>query len=300
MVIRNCEFCKAYVADFEVHTCRIFGNQQRQSSATLPRSSSNDIDQDNNLRTQQMHFEVRIPSIVQTHASGQHSILPNMRQITECEDTAAAEVSSQFGVANRNPYNPETSDFLFPGMAYGGKNQTESAYSLQLSEDNSVLINQNPQLCEAWNPNPDVHAPLPVAEPCFLSGFQQTFGQRNPWKNQLSNESSQVGCYGASRSDENSHYVSGFNESDNISINQLSQRDETTLRIPILAVQNAQYNPMNPIPPTDAVGPIQSIPINVQKNVYRMITSNLKIVLVVMRGDIPAVFVIKHFLPVGT
>ncbi|GIY67224.1 hypothetical protein CEXT_49581 [Caerostris extrusa] len=35
-----CEFCNAYIANFEVHSCRKFGNQQHQSSATLPRSSS--------------------------------------------------------------------------------------------------------------------------------------------------------------------------------------------------------------------------------------------------------------------
>ncbi|GIY26564.1 hypothetical protein CEXT_185061 [Caerostris extrusa] len=55
-----------------------------------------------------------------------------------------------------------------------------------------------------------------------------------------------------------SHFASNSNESDNASTNQLSQYYETPLGIPILSVQNAQYNPMDPIPPTDAISPIHS------------------------------------------
>ncbi|GIZ04520.1 hypothetical protein CEXT_267681 [Caerostris extrusa] len=199
MDIRNCEFCNAYVADFEVHTCRVFGNQHRQSSATLLRSCSDYIDGDIDLRTEQMPYEESIPSVNQTHSSWQHSILLNMRQKTDCEETPAAEMSSQYGAANQNLHNPKISNFLFPGTVHSEENETKSGYSLQPFEDNSVLINQTPQFCEAWNPNPDVNAPLPVAEPCFLPGFQQTFGQINERMNQISqnpNAYSEMGCSG--------------------------------------------------------------------------------------------------------
>ncbi|GIY39421.1 hypothetical protein CDAR_383651 [Caerostris darwini] len=141
--------------------------------ATLPRSSSGSIDQDIDLRTEQMHYEERIPSMNQTHSSWQHIISPNIHRKTGCEETAAAEVSSQYGVENQNPYNPEISDFLFPGMAHGKENQIESAYSLQPSDNNSAVMNQNHQFCEAWNLNHPVNAPVPVAEPCALPGFQR-------------------------------------------------------------------------------------------------------------------------------
>ncbi|GIY97183.1 hypothetical protein CEXT_196051 [Caerostris extrusa] len=40
MEIRKCEFCKAYITNFEVHNCVRFGNQHRRTSATLPQRSS--------------------------------------------------------------------------------------------------------------------------------------------------------------------------------------------------------------------------------------------------------------------
>ncbi|GIY15671.1 hypothetical protein CDAR_609651 [Caerostris darwini] len=262
MEIRNCEFCNAYVADFEVHTCRIFGNQHRQSSAALPPSSFGSLPEDMDIRTEQIHYDERIPSITQTHSSWQPSILLNIRQKTECEETSAAEVSSQYGVTNQNPINPEISNFLFPGIVQGEENQTESAYSLQPSENNSAIINRNPLFCEAWNPNPDVDSPLPVAETCVLPGFQQTFGRRNTTSNQLTQYPtvpSQMQCSGIFHMDEiPSHFVSDSNESGNASNNQLLQYYDTSLGIPISVVHVAQHNPMDPIPPTDAVCPIQS------------------------------------------
>ncbi|GIZ04526.1 hypothetical protein CEXT_267711 [Caerostris extrusa] len=50
-----------------------------------------------------------------------------------------------------------------------------------------------------------------------------------------------------------SHFISDFNESEDASNNQLFQHYETPLEMPILSIQNAQYNPMDPIPPTDAI-----------------------------------------------
>ncbi|GIY45572.1 hypothetical protein CDAR_503721 [Caerostris darwini] len=261
MEIRNCEFFNAYVTNFEVHSCRTFGKQHRQCVVTLPRSSSGNIAQDIDLRTQQMHYEERVPSMNQTNSSRQHIIIPNMHQRTNCEDTAAAEVSSQYGIANQNPFNLEVSDCLSPGMAHGEENQTESAYPLQPSDDNSTIVNQNLHYCEDWYPNPPVEAPMSVAEPCFLPGFQETFGHRNPLRNQFQhlNVSSQVECSGTYPTDEmSSHFASNSNESDNTSNNQLFQHYETPLGMPILSVQNAQYNPMDPIPPTDAIRPIHS------------------------------------------
>ncbi|GIY59619.1 hypothetical protein CEXT_153001 [Caerostris extrusa] len=157
MEIRNCEFCNAYVANFEVHTCRIFGHQHRQCVTTLPRSSSGNISQDIDLKTEQIHYEGRIPSMNQESSSWHHSTLSNIHQRTDCEATAAAEESSQYGLRIR----------------------------IHPTEANSAIINPNPQFCEPWNPNPDVNAALPVAEPCFLPGFQQTFGQRNALMNQM-------------------------------------------------------------------------------------------------------------------
>ncbi|GIY60532.1 hypothetical protein CDAR_381501 [Caerostris darwini] len=116
--------------------------------------------------------------------------------------------------------------------------------------------------------------------------------------NQLTpNASSQMQCSGIYHIDEKpSHFISDCNESDNASTNQLYQHDEMSSGIPILDVQNTQYNSMNTIPTADAINTIQSIPINVQKNFYRKITLNLKIVLVVMRNHVPANIVTKHFL----
>ncbi|GIX75248.1 hypothetical protein CEXT_400791 [Caerostris extrusa] len=125
-------------------------------------------------------------------------------------------------------------------------------------------MNQNPQFCEAWNPNPSVNTPLPAAEPCSLPGFQQTFGQRNPLMNQLDqplNTSSQMQCSGIYHMDEiPSHFVSNFNERDIASTNhnETSQHNETSLGTRIFAVQTAQYNPMDPIPTTNEISPIHS------------------------------------------
>ncbi|GIZ04524.1 hypothetical protein CEXT_267701 [Caerostris extrusa] len=174
------EFCNAYVTNFEVHSCRTFGKEHRQCVVTLPRSSSGNVTQDIELRTQQMHYEERIPSINQTHSSWQYSIHPNMHQRTNCEETAAAEVSSQYGVANQNPFNLEISDCLSPGNAHGEENQTVTTYSLQPHENNSVIINQNLHFVKPGVQIPQSTPPCLLLNPCFLPGFQQTFGGRNP------------------------------------------------------------------------------------------------------------------------
>ncbi|GIY79105.1 hypothetical protein CDAR_609201 [Caerostris darwini] len=299
MEIGNCEFCNAYVPNFEVHTCRIFGNQHRQCSATLPRSSSGNIAQDIDLKTEQIHYEERIPSMNQESSSWHHSILSNIHQRTDCEATAAAEESSQYGVANQNPHIPEISDFLFPGIVHDEEYQTESAYSLQPTEANRAIINPNPQFCEPWNPYPDVNAALPVAEPCFLPGFQQTFGQRIALMNQMyqhPNASCQMEGSGMSCINEMSpHFIYDFNESNNASSNQISQYYETSLEIPTLTIQNAQYNPLEPIPQTDSISPIQSIrcPDELQQKDH----VEPPVLLVMLQHRIPATIVTKLFRP---
>ncbi|GIY48279.1 hypothetical protein CDAR_92661 [Caerostris darwini] len=98
MDVWKCEFCNAYVANFELHYCMNFGNQHRQSSATLPHSSSGNRVQDIDVRTQPMHYEERRSSMNQTYSSWQQSILPNMHQRTDCEAAPATEIPSPYGI----------------------------------------------------------------------------------------------------------------------------------------------------------------------------------------------------------
>ncbi|GIY47103.1 hypothetical protein CDAR_455431 [Caerostris darwini] len=63
-----------------------------------------------------MHYGARSPPMNQINISRQQSILSSVHQPIYCKETAATEMVSQYGVANQHGYNPETSDFLFPGM----------------------------------------------------------------------------------------------------------------------------------------------------------------------------------------
>ncbi|GIY01200.1 hypothetical protein CDAR_279941, partial [Caerostris darwini] len=120
-------------------------------------------------------------------------------------------------------------------------------------------MNQNPQFCEDLNPELSANAPMPVTEPYFLPGFQETFGQRNALAHQMippPNASCEMECPGTSRTDEVSpHFISYFNENFDASANRISPQYETSSGTPILTVPN---NPMDPIPPTDAIGPLHS------------------------------------------
>ncbi|GIY26553.1 hypothetical protein CEXT_184991 [Caerostris extrusa] len=239
MAIWNCEFCNAYVTDFEVHYCRNFGNQHRQSSATLPRSSFANLVQDVDSRLAlPMNYEEWRSVMGQINSSGQQSVLPNIHLRTTCEETATAEIPSPYGNENQNQYNPEISDSVFPNMAQGQENQSESTPS----------------------PIADQLNPMPVAEPRLLPGFQQAFGQRNALTNQLAqlpNASFQMECSGTSSTDVmSSTFTSDFNEDFNASANLMSQHYEISTGIPTSVDLNAQYNPMDPIPPTDSTGPI--------------------------------------------
>ncbi|GIY86293.1 hypothetical protein CDAR_455271 [Caerostris darwini] len=157
MAFRNCEFCNAYVKNFEIHNCANFGNLHLESYTTLPKSSSSNWAQDID------------------------------------------------------------------------------------------------------HPNDPATAPLPVAEPFVLPGFQQTFGHRNGLKHQIAQHpiaSSQTECSGIFRTDEpSSYFISDFNESEIASTNGISQHYEKSFETPILTTQNMQYNSLDPIPPP---GPIDS------------------------------------------
>ncbi|GIY47105.1 hypothetical protein CDAR_455451 [Caerostris darwini] len=255
-----CEFCKAYIASFEVHSCRKFGNQHRQISATLPRSISDTRAQDiDSLSAQKTDYEAQWPFLCESNSSTQQSFLPNMQQRIDFEETAAVETFSQRAVTNQNLYNPETSDFLFPDWPHYQERQSESTHLRHPSEANYLITNQNPQCSEASNTEHSANAPMPVAEPYFLSGFQQTFGQRQSLTHQMAhrpNASCQLECSGTPRTDEMSpHFISDFSETFDASDNRISPQYEISSGIPILIVPN---NPMDPIPPTNAISQIHS------------------------------------------
>ncbi|GIY44955.1 hypothetical protein CDAR_214131, partial [Caerostris darwini] len=258
-----CEFCNAYIANFEVHRCRKFGNQHRQSSATLPRSIS-DIRAPNidSVSAQQTDSEAQWPFHNQSNSSTQQSFLPDVHQRIECGETAAAETFPHFEYTLQNQYNPDISAILFPEIPHGPENLSKSTHLQQLFEVNKVSINQNLQCGENSNQNYLVNAPLPVSEPCFLPGFQQTFGQRNAQKNQIAqlpNATSQMEGSRINRMDEMpSYFISDLNEGDNTSMKRISHYYETSSGIPISALQSTQYNPIAPIPPTDSIAPIHS------------------------------------------
>ncbi|GIY46755.1 hypothetical protein CEXT_460771 [Caerostris extrusa] len=119
MDIAICVFCKAYVTNFEVHNCFNSWNRYHRSYATLPQNSSANLVQNSNLRaTQPMNYEARRSSMDQINSSMQQSFLSEIHQRTGYEENAADEMVSQYGVMNPNPYNPETSDFMFPSVHY--------------------------------------------------------------------------------------------------------------------------------------------------------------------------------------
>ncbi|GIY64562.1 hypothetical protein CDAR_369601 [Caerostris darwini] len=212
MEINNCEFSNTYIAKFEVHSCRKFGNQHRQSSATLPRSISDIKAQDiDSLSAQQTDYEAQWQFFSQSNSSTQQSFLREVHQRIDYGETAGTEASSQCVVTNQNLYNPENSDFLFPDWSHDQERQSESTHLQQPSEANNVIMNDNPLCCEDVNPEHSVNAHLPVAEPCVLPGFQQTFGRRNALTNQMAhppNASCQMECSGTSGTDEMSpHFI---------------------------------------------------------------------------------------------
>ncbi|GIY53588.1 hypothetical protein CEXT_222961 [Caerostris extrusa] len=96
---------------------------------------------------------------------------------------------------------------------------------------------------------------MPIAEPGFLPGFQQTFDQRTVTINptaQPSNASAQIIFSKMPHTKEMPSYFSSvcrnFSESGPELTNLISQYSETSVEIPILSIQDAQYNSMNQAP----------------------------------------------------
>ncbi|GIY47089.1 hypothetical protein CDAR_455341 [Caerostris darwini] len=183
MEIWNCEFCKAYVTNFEVHYCRNFGNQHHQSSATLPLSSSANWVQDIDSRSAlPMNYDAGWPAMGQINSSTQQSFLPVMHQQTYCEEMSAAEMVSEYGVTYQNPYNPETSDILFPGRPPIEENESKSIYLQHTTGASNVIEDQNYQYHDALIPE---HITMSIADRNFLPDFQQTYGQINTPMNRM-------------------------------------------------------------------------------------------------------------------
>ncbi|GIY76671.1 hypothetical protein CDAR_116461 [Caerostris darwini] len=160
--------------------------------------------------------------------------------------------------------NPETSDILFPAMHPFQENEPKSTQLQLPSEASKVFINQNLQNFQPSNSEQPPNISMSIAEPGFLPVFQETFAQRNTTLNpraQPSNASSQMAFLEMSRTNEMSHFSSvcpNFGETESTLTNQLPQFPETSVETPILGTQNAQYNPMDPIPQIDSLHQTES------------------------------------------
>ncbi|GIY76673.1 hypothetical protein CDAR_116471 [Caerostris darwini] len=210
MEITKCEYCKAYVTNFEVHNCVKIGNQHRQTSATLPQCSSGNISEDIELITAEemedkalwpflrqsnsstlnqinqplnqinnSRQQIMLSDMHQSNSSLQQSFLFDMHPLTDCEETAAAEMYSWYDVSNHNQYNPAISDFHFPSKPSIEENECKSVNLQQSSEPSKVLRSLNSQLSDTSNPWHPANIPTSLSEQGFLPAFQQTFDQTN-------------------------------------------------------------------------------------------------------------------------
>ncbi|GIY64567.1 hypothetical protein CDAR_369631 [Caerostris darwini] len=135
MEIAKCKFCKAYITKFEIHHCFKFGNQHRKTSSTIPQCSSGNLAENIELITaEERVYEARWPSLGQSISSTHQSILPDIHQEADYEDTAVAEMPSQYGMSNQIPLYPEVPDFLFPDMPHIEENKPTPIH-LQLSSE---------------------------------------------------------------------------------------------------------------------------------------------------------------------
>ncbi|GIY41670.1 hypothetical protein CDAR_176161 [Caerostris darwini] len=213
MDITKCEFYNAYITNSEVHNCVKFGNQHRQNSATLPQRSYGNVAEDIELiKAEEMEDEALWPFVKQSDSSTlnqinqplnqinnsrQQSISSDIHQGIDYEETAVAEMVSQYGDANQNSYNPsdyetETSDYLFPEMHYIQENDLMSTHLLLTPEVSIAFRNQNPQNYESSNPECPEDTSVSVATPCVSPRFQQTFDRRNSLSNTALPSSSSV------------------------------------------------------------------------------------------------------------
>ncbi|GIY30290.1 hypothetical protein CDAR_583961 [Caerostris darwini] len=244
------------VLDFEVHYCKNFTNQHRQSSATLPRSSSDNLVEDIDSRsTLPMNYGAGWPAMGQINSSTQHSFLPVMHQQTYCEGMSAAEMVSQYGVTDQNPYTNETSDFLFPGRLPIEEIESKLLHLQHAIGARNVI--EDYQYGDALIPECN---PMSIAVRNFLPGFQQTLDQRNAPMNRMFQHPtapSQIECSGISRTNEVSALFpstyNNFGSSEHILTNETSQYSGIAFETPNLNSQNAQYSTRNPIHPTNSV-----------------------------------------------
>ncbi|GIY53584.1 hypothetical protein CEXT_222941 [Caerostris extrusa] len=125
--------------------------------------------------------------------------LPGIHQQTGYEENAADEMFSWYEVTKQNPYNPETSDFPFPGMHPIQENESNSMHLQLPYEVSKVSFHQNSQNYEPLNLEHPTNIPVSLTERSILTDSQQTFGQRNTPMHQMSqnpNAFSQLECSG--------------------------------------------------------------------------------------------------------
>ncbi|GIY67228.1 hypothetical protein CEXT_49601 [Caerostris extrusa] len=135
----------------------------------------------------------------QINNSRQQSLFSGIHQITDCEETTAAEMASQYGDTNPNSYIPsdyetEPSDYLFPEMRYIQEIDLMSTHLQLPPEVSNVFNNQNPQNYESSNVEHAGSTPLSAATRCFSPGFQQIFDRRNPISDTTDPSASSVNC----------------------------------------------------------------------------------------------------------
>ncbi|GIY48444.1 hypothetical protein CDAR_581111 [Caerostris darwini] len=205
------------------------------------------------------------PTLNQINISRQQSLLSSVHQPIYCKETAATDMVSQYGVASQYRYNPETSNFLFPGMHPIHGNESNSTHFQLPSEVSKEFINQNLQNFLLSKSEHPPNKAMSIAKPGFLAGFQQTFRQKTATINptaQPSHASSQLEFSEISRTNEiSSHFSSAYpNFGDSTLTNRLSQYSETFVEIPTLSLQKAQYNPMNQTPQTNYIHRTESFP----------------------------------------
>ncbi|GIY99550.1 hypothetical protein CEXT_91341 [Caerostris extrusa] len=92
----------------------------------------------------------------QVNNSRQQSISSDIHQGIDCEEMAAAEITSQYGDPNQNSYNPsdyetEPSDYLFPDLRYIQESDVLSPHLQLPPEMSNVFISQNTQNYESSN-----------------------------------------------------------------------------------------------------------------------------------------------------
>ncbi|GIY78775.1 hypothetical protein CEXT_628481 [Caerostris extrusa] len=215
MEITKCEFCNAYITNFEIHNCMRFGNPHRRTSATFPQCSSGNVAVDIELITaEELEDEALWPFVKQSNSStlnqinrplneinnsSQQSISSDIHQGIDCEETAATEMASQYGDTNQNSYNPseyeiEPSDYLFPDMHFIQEIDLMSTHLQLPPEMCNAFMNQNHQNYESSNSERPEDTPMSVATPCVLSGFQQTFDRRNSISDTALPSASSVNC----------------------------------------------------------------------------------------------------------